>query len=67
VNRDEAYRIVQEAATAAWNRGQDFRSVLEADERLSVVPASVLDDAFDLTRSLDGIDRVFVALESLHV
>jgi len=67
VNRDEAYRIVQEAATTAWTRGQDFRSVLEADERLSVVPASVLDDAFDLTRSLDGIDRVFVALESLHV
>jgi adenylosuccinate lyase len=67
VNRDDAYRIVQEAATTAWTRSEDFRSVLEADERLSVVPASVLDDAFDLSRSLEGIDRVFVALESLHV
>jgi adenylosuccinate lyase len=67
VNRDDAYRIVQEAATTAWTRSEDFRSVLEADERLSIVPPSVLDDAFDLSRSLDGIDRVFIALESLHV
>lgn len=65
LGRDEAYRIVQEAATKAWTHGVDFRSVLESDTRLSVVAPSVLDDAFDLTRSLDGIDHIFAALDSL--
>ncbi len=67
VNRDDAYRIVQEAAATSWSRSVEFRSVLEADERLSVVDPTVLDDAFDLTRSLSGINRVFDALESIHV
>jgi adenylosuccinate lyase len=65
LGRDEAYRIVQEAATTSWSRGVDFRTVLEADDRLAVVDRAVLDDAFDLARSLDGIDRIFDALESL--
>lgn len=67
LNRDEAYRIVQEAATTSWARGLDFRAVLEADERLSVVDRSVLDDAFDLKRSLEGTERIFTTLESLQM
>lgn len=67
LNRDDAYRIVQEAAAAAWTRGADFRSVLESDDRLAVVPASVLDEAFDLARSLTGVERVFDALDDIRV
>jgi adenylosuccinate lyase len=67
LGRDEAYRIVQEAATTSWSRGVDFRIVLEADDRLAVVDRAVLDDAFDLTRSLDGIHRIFEALDSVAV
>jgi len=59
MSRDDAYRVVQEASSASWSRGEQFRSVLEADPRLKQVPASVLDEAFDLRRSLVHVDRVF--------
>jgi adenylosuccinate lyase len=67
VNRDEAYRIVQDAANTAWSRSVEFRDVLEADDRVKVVDRAVLDEAFDLARSLTGIDHVFEALELVHI
>jgi adenylosuccinate lyase len=62
--RDTAYRIVQELALRAWSDGVSFRSLLEADERVTVGP-EVLDHAFDLQRSLRHTSRVFEALEAL--
>jgi len=59
--RDDAYRIVQEHAATAWDEGRSFRSLLERDERV-VVDQSVLDDAFDLRRSLRNIGSVFDAV-----
>jgi adenylosuccinate lyase len=50
LSRDDAYRIVQEASAEAWSRQVDLRSILDADPRLKVVDAGVLDQAFDLTR-----------------
>jgi adenylosuccinate lyase len=67
LTRDEAYRIVQEAAAMSWERSQDFRSVLEADSRLERVDKKVLDEAFDLKRSLVHIGQVFTALDVLDV
>jgi adenylosuccinate lyase len=67
LTRDEAYRIVQEAAAISWERSQDFRSVLEADSRLERVERKVLDEAFDLKRSLVHIGQVFSALDALDV
>ena len=67
LTRDEAYRIVQEAAAMSWDRSQDFRSVLEADSRLERIDKSVLDEAFDLKRSLVHIGQVFTALDALDV
>lgn len=67
LTRDEAYRIVQEAAALSWERSQDFRSILEADSRLERVDKEVLDEAFDLKRSLVHIGQVFSALDALHV
>jgi adenylosuccinate lyase len=67
LTRDEAYRIVQEAAATSWERSQDFRLVLEADSRLERVDKKVLDEAFDLKRSLVHIGQVFTALDALDV
>ncbi len=66
LTRDAAYRIVQDNAMTAWDEGRDFRSLLEADDRVTV-PTEVLDEAFDLQRSLRHIDAVFAALDELAV
>jgi adenylosuccinate lyase len=62
--RDEAYRIVQDNAMRAWREGVAFRGLLEADPRAAVA-AGVLDDAFDLTRSLRNVGTVFAALDDV--
>ena len=67
LSRDDAYRVVQEASSQAWSRGVDLRSILEADPRLNVVDRAILDQAFDLNRSLSGAEHVFTALEDIVV
>jgi adenylosuccinate lyase len=62
--RDEAYRIVQHNAMRAWDEGTDFRALLEADPE---VDNAVLDDAFDLRRSLQNLGRVFDQLDEIQV
>nr|NKB41629.1 adenylosuccinate lyase [Ilumatobacter sp.] len=62
--RDEAYRIVQRNAMQAWDEGLDFRTLLEADDD---VDNAVLDDAFDLQRSLANLELVFAQLDTLDV
>lgn len=61
--RDDAYRIVQRNAMKAWDEGRDFRSLLEADPD---VDDAVLDDAFDLRRSLRNLSGVLDALDSIE-
>lgn len=62
--RDDAYRIVQRNAMQAWDEGLDFRTLLESDEE---VPNEVLDDAFDLRRSLENLDKIFSELDAIKV
>jgi adenylosuccinate lyase len=57
--RDDAYRIVQTAAATASASRTDFRATLERDPRVAALPASVLDEAFDLRRSLAHVSRIF--------
>ena len=64
MSRDDAYRIVQEASAQSWDEGTPFREVLEADERVTV-PAAVLDEAFDLERSVRFAHRAVDALDGL--
>ena len=64
LTRDEAYRIVQENAGRAWDEGRSFRELLEADPRVTV-PAAVVDDAFDLQRSVRYAGRGVDALDAL--
>jgi adenylosuccinate lyase len=64
MSRDAAYRVVQENATRAWAERRPFRELLEADERMTV-PADVLDDAFDLGRSVRHAGAAIDALDTL--
>ncbi len=61
--RDDAYRIVQRNAMRAWVEGTSFRELLEAD---SEVDGALLDDAFDLGRSLRNLGHVFDQLTELR-
>jgi adenylosuccinate lyase len=62
--RDDAYRVVQEAARAAWEQRRSLREVLEQDDRVSV-PAKALDEAFSLDNALRNVGLVFDALEDV--
>jgi adenylosuccinate lyase len=65
LERDDAYRIVQEAAASARAEGKPFRSVLEADVRVTLT-AETLDDAFSLDRSLRNTSAVFDAMDRVE-
>jgi adenylosuccinate lyase len=62
--RDDAYRIVQRNAMRAWDEGRDFRTLLEADPD---VDDAVLDDAFDLRRSLRHLSHVLDQVELIEL
>ncbi len=64
MTRDDAYRIVQDNAMRAWRESVGFRSLLEQDSRVTVDPA-VLEEAFDLGRSLRNVGAVFTALDQV--
>ena len=66
MSRDEAYRIVQENAARAWAEGCSFRELLDADPRIKV-PTAVLDDAFDLARSVRHSGRGLDALATIEM
>ena len=61
MQRDDAYRVVQEASSITLTTGQHFRDVLAADSRV-VLSAAQLDSVFDLSRVLRhasaGIDSL---------
>ncbi|MDX2379504.1 MAG: adenylosuccinate lyase [Acidimicrobiia bacterium] len=62
MSRDDAYRIVQRSALRSWDEDLDFRTLLEAEEDIE---NALLDDAFDLSRSLRNLDRVFAQLDAI--
>ena len=64
LTRDDAYRVVQDNAARAWDEAGSFRELLDADPRV-VVPSAVLDEAFDLQRSLRHAGRSVDALDAL--
>ncbi len=68
VSRDEAYRIVQRAAAAAWDQGASFREAIEGDpETTRVLDPEQLDALFDPQRFLRNLGGVFEKLEKLPV
>ena len=64
LSRDEAYRIVQRAAAAAWDRDASFRAAIEAEPQAANLD---LDALFDPTRFLANLGPLFDRLEKLPV
>ena len=64
MSRDAAYRVVQENAARAWAERTSFRGLLESDDRVTVDRA-VLDEAFDLQRSVRHAGAAVDALDTL--
>jgi adenylosuccinate lyase len=66
MERDDAYRVVQELARRAWEDGVSFRSLLEKDDRVRLRDEQ-LDEVFDLTRAVRHAGATFDALAAVEV
>lgn len=61
--REQAYRMVQKHAMAAWNTRQSLRGLIEADQEIMTkVTAVDLDKVFDLATHFRDVNRTFKAV-----
>jgi adenylosuccinate lyase len=68
LQRDDAYRIVQAAAAAAWDQGASFREAIEADTQVrGALGGAAMEELFDPVRMLRNLGAVFERLEKLPV
>ena len=66
LSRDEAYRLVQRNALAAWEEERDFRELLAADSEVgAALDADALAEAFDLADALRHVEVLFERLAAL--
>ncbi len=66
--REEAYRLVQAAAAAAWDEGADFRGALGSDPGVRrLLTEEDLQALFDPSRFLRNLGGVFAELQKLPV
>ncbi len=66
--RDDAYRVVQGAAAAAWDEGLSFRDTIAADRGVrSLLRPDEVASLFDFGRYLRNLDVVFDRLAKLPV
>jgi adenylosuccinate lyase len=66
LTRDEAYRIVQRNAMAAWGGEGHLRGLLAADPEVTL-DDETLASCFDLSRVHDSASVVFERLEGLQL
>jgi adenylosuccinate lyase len=67
-SRDDAYRIVQRAAAAAWDQDSDFRGALGSNPEVQrLLSPEELNALFDPARFLRNLGGVFAKLEKLPV
>ena len=65
--RDEAYKVVQENAMAAWESDSSFRDRVGADARIAkFMDAKALEHTFDLKRQLRYVDAIFERVFGAH-
>jgi adenylosuccinate lyase len=68
MSREEAYRIVQRAAAAAWDEGASFRDEIAKDQEVTArLDASAVDALFEPDRFLANLGPIFERLEALEV
>src|SRR5215213_9817382 len=65
MNRDEAYRVVQDAAMRAWEGEGRFRELLSRDEDVRERLGDELDTLFDPAYALRNLGVVFERVEEL--
>jgi adenylosuccinate lyase len=66
LSREAAYEIVQRNAMRAWETDEQLRDLIAADPDAAAVPASVLDEAFDLADFLRHVRVPFERALSLR-
>jgi adenylosuccinate lyase len=60
MNREDAYKMVQEQAMKVWKEEKDFKSLLlGSEEVMKILSTKELDELFDPKRSLKHIDYIF--------
>ena len=58
--REQAYKLVQGYAMAAWESDGDFRAAIEADPVITQhLKPEALEDTFSVSRQLRNIDQIF--------
>ncbi|OIJ13677.1 adenylosuccinate lyase [Anaerobacillus alkalilacustris] len=58
--REEAYDLVQPKAMEAWERGVQFRELVQADEKItSLLSEEEINDCFDYNHHLKHVDTIF--------
>jgi adenylosuccinate lyase len=68
LSREEAYGIVQRAATESWERGAHFREAAWSEvEPLGVISKEAFWELFRLEPFVRHLDAVFGRLEKLEV
>jgi adenylosuccinate lyase len=65
MNRDDAYRVVQDAAMRAWQSEAGFRELLSRDEGVRKRLGDELDTLFDPAYALRNLGAVFGRVEEL--
>lgn len=65
--RDDAYALVQSAASSAWDEGGSFRDLLAEQGRVEELIGGRLGELFDPARAIRNLDVVFDRLEKLEV
>jgi adenylosuccinate lyase len=67
VSREDAYRAVQAHAMRAWNEGFDLKQLVLADKEITgKVPRKQIEYAFDLSRQLKNVDKIFARVFGNH-
>jgi adenylosuccinate lyase len=63
--RDDAYRLVQRNAMRTWEERRPFLDVLREDPEVTgVLPATRLEECFDLERAVANVGRTFAVLDA---
>ena len=58
--REDAYKLVQNHATNAWEYDQDFRVAIESDPKVTKwLDEQQIQESFSVSRQLANIDRIF--------
>ncbi|HEU5231909.1 MAG TPA: adenylosuccinate lyase [Terriglobales bacterium] len=65
MSREDAYRLVQKHAMAAWKNGTNFREAIRNDSEIrSKLSGEQIEGAFNLKRQLGNVDGIFARVFS---